>query len=256
MIIKAMLSQPSVRREGNKWVLGFDELHIWEFSEDDIPIFERLYELGWKPSDEFLETMCQELPADFILKHEPRDRVVRILLQRVRFDIVKKFASVLTAEEKKAMVQETIERRRQQSLYYLRDYNYVLPLIETFREVFREIPIPTEFVERLLEDLSRWQGWVKCPVAYGHESYMARDFRSALEVAVKLKELGLLPPSVEQQAKMAVLAIRKTLERRLTSHEIEKKDLYAKVAKAALQFADEETKSKILSALLEMGNGR
>ena len=261
MEIRVTLSEPSsVKREGDKWILSFDELGIWEFSEDDIPIFERLYELGWKPSDEFLETMCKELPVEFVLRHESRERVVdtlRRLLRRNDYDTVRKFGSVLTPEDREAMVREKIEEKRRNDRWFLVDYDMVVPLVQTFPEVFRKIPLPEEFVDELLRDLGRWQKWVKCPVSFGYETRNAGWFRRALETAKKLKELGVLPEAVERRVEEVARQICGVLVRRLTSPRIEyeNKDIYAEVAKSLLPFADDGMRARILSALLEMGNG-
>jgi hypothetical protein len=258
MEVRAVLSEPSgVKREGDKWILSFDELNISDFSERDMPVFERLYELGWKPSNSFLGWMCEKLPAEFILKHEPRARVVetlRKLWEQNNTDTTRKFAGMLTAEEKRAMIQKKIDNERSNySGWRLRDYDWVIPVIATFPEVAE---IPQELRKEIASDLERWCGWVRNPVAYGHETWDARHFREGLGAAAKLKELGVLPEDLERLAREVVAKISGTLERRLTSPEIKKADQYAEVARAALPFAEWETRAKILSALLERSNGK
>jgi hypothetical protein len=257
MRIELTLSEPSgVRREGDKWILGFDKLSVLDFSERDLPIFERLYELGWRPSDIFLEEMCQKLPVEFILRHEPRERVVaavgRLLLKGYYSD-VKKFTGMLTMDEKRAMMQSQIQELARYP-WRFEDYDYMLPIISTFPEV---ADIPQRFMERIASDLERWCGWIKNPVAYGrHETYDAEHFRRGLKAVTKLKELGVLPEDLERLAREVVAKISGTLEKRLTSPEIKKTDWYAEVARAALPFAEGETRAKILSALLERSNGK
>jgi hypothetical protein len=258
MEVRAVLSEPlGVKREGNKWILSFDELDISDFSERDMPVFERLYELGWKPSDSFLRWMCEKLPAEFILKHEPRARVVetlRKLWEHNSTDTTRKFAGMLTVEEKRAMIQEKIDGERSKNYgWRLSDYNWVIPIIATFPEVAE---IPQELRKQIASDLESWCGWVRNPVAYGHETWDARHFREGLRAAAKLKELGVLPEDLERLAREVVSKISGTLERRLTSPEIKNADWYAEVARAALPFAEGGTRAVILSALLERGNGK
>jgi hypothetical protein len=259
MEIKVTLSEPSgVKREAGKWVLSFDELDVYNFSERDMPVFERLYELGWRPDRRIFLRMCEELPVEFILKHEPKERVVELVRERLiecrDHELARKFAGLFTHEEKRAMIQKKIERERSNHHgWCLRDYDCILPLIATFPEVVDLDEIP-ELKEQIVRDLSRWEKWIKHPLAYGNETYDAGHFREGLEAAAKLKELGVLPEDLKQLAREVVSKIRETLVRRLTSKEIKKPKAYADIAKAALELADDDAKARILSALLEMGN--
>jgi translation initiation factor 2 beta subunit (eIF-2beta)/eIF-5 len=257
MEIRATLSEPSVKREGDKWILSFDEFDISDFSERDMPVFERLYELGWRPDKHTFLHMCKKLPAEFILKHEPKERVVELVRERLLechdCELARKFAGLFTHEEKRAMIQEKIERYRSNYDWCLRDYGSILSLIETFPEVVDLDEIP-ELKEQIVRDLSRWEKWIKHPLAYGYETYDTSHFREGLEAVAKLKELVVLPQNLEQLAREVVAKICGTLVRRLTSKEIKDPKAYVDLAKVSLALADDDTKARILSALLEMGN--
>ena len=259
MEIRATLSEPSsVKREAGKWTLGFDELAITNFSESDLPLFDRLYELGWRPDKDTFLDMCEKLPVEFILKHEPKERVVELVRGRLQecndYRLVRKFAGLFTHEEKRAMIQGKIERDRANYCGSgLRDYDWILPLIATFPEVVDLDEIP-ELKEQIVRDLSRWEKWIEHPLAYGYETYNTRCLREGLEAAAKLKELGVLPEDLEQLAREVVSKICETLVRRLTSKKIQDPKAYADLAKVALALADDDAKARILSALLEMGN--
>jgi hypothetical protein len=258
MEIKVTLSEPSsVKREAGKWVLSLDELDITNFSESDFPLFERLYELGWRPNERIFLYMCQELPVEFILKHEPKERVVELvrkrLLEHRDYRLASKFSGLFTHEEKRAMIKEKIERDRSDSRFCLRDYDMILPLIATFPEVVDLDEIP-ELKEEIVRDLSHWEKWIKHPFAYGYETYATAHFREGLEAVAKLKELGVLTEDLEQLTREVLSKILETLIRRLTSKEISDPKAYADIAKVALTLADDDAKARILSALLEMGN--
>jgi hypothetical protein len=259
MEIKVTLNEPSsVKREAGKWVLSLDELDITNFSGSDLPLFERLYELGWRPNERIFLYMCEKLPVEFILKHEPKERVVELvrerLLEHLDCRLASKFSGLFTHEEKRAMIQEKIERERTNGYgFCLRDYNWIIPLIATFPEVVDLDEIP-ELKEEIVNDLSRWEKWIKRPFAYGYETYATAHFREGLEAVAKLKELGVLTEDLEQLTREVLSKILETLIRRLTSKEISNPKAYADLAKVALTLVDDDARVRILSALLEMGN--
>jgi hypothetical protein len=250
MEIEAKLKDPSsIRREGDKWVLELEELRIGAFSEGDLPIFEHLYGLGWKPDDDMMGKMFHCLPAKFVVKHEPRERWLQMfkedLLRSEYLGSLKRFADFLTPEEKKALFDEFVQIQRKKEYRWMNslyDYAEVLKLTEVFPEVFE---FPHELESKISEDLNRADEWARRPLAYGYKTRDAEHFEECLKSLARFKELGLLPKEIEEQAKETVSRMIEVFERRAR-----KSKNFGEVSRAALNLTEGETRARLIAAMI------
>jgi hypothetical protein len=248
MKIEVELKDPSsIRREGDKWVFEAKDFEIDGFSEDDTPIFEHLYRLGWKPDNRMRERMFYLLPAEFVVEHEPRESWLQIFRERLlnkSYRELEKFSGFLTLEEKKALLGEFVQRERKEESWSnaLYDYDDVLKLAELFPEVFE---FPPELEHEVSEDLKKADDWSRRPMAYGYKTSYAEDFEKCLECLARLKELGLLPKKIEEQAKETVYRMIEVFGRRAR-----KSKNFGEVSKAALNLTEGEARAKLIAAMI------
>jgi len=248
MKIEVELKDPSsIRREGDKWVFEARDFEIDGFSEDDTPIFEHLYRLGWKPDNRMRERMFYLLPAEFVVEHEPRESWLQIFRERLlnkSYRELEKFSGFLTLEEKKSLLGEFVQRERKKERWSnaLYDYDDVLKLAELFPEVFE---FPPELKHEVSEDLEKADDWSRRPMAYGYKTSYAERFEKCLECLARLKELGLLPKEIEEQAKETVSRMIGVFGRRA-----KKSKNFGEVSKAALNLTEGETRARLIAALI------
>jgi hypothetical protein len=255
MEIKVTIRDPQqIRKQNGKFVIEASEISIDWFSvrDGDASTFKKLYSLGWRPSDYFLKNLCKILPAEFLVAHEPADRLVRVLRELWYDDdytTIQKFSGFLQKGEKEKIVREVLVRKQETLQEYPQlwsddDYRDISNLAKNFPEVFET---PEWLAERILLDLGRTEEYKSRPL-----SRAGRCFAGCLITLAELKRLGKLPGTLERAAALAVDRICDTILERVRQTDLKSREDHIRVAEAAQALASDETGAKIAAALLKV----
>jgi hypothetical protein len=252
MEVKLTIESPEqIGKRGRRFVVEADSIDIDDVTEDDSGIFERLYDLGWESPGYLLERLCKVLPAELLVTHEPRDKLMSVLerlwLNR-EYDVFQKFRGLLRKEEMEKMVGEVL-KDKQESLrshsgwWGSEDYREISNLAKTFPELFE---FPEWLAERVIYDLGRTEAYKSKPL-----SRSGRCFAECLVMLAELKKLGKLPEALERAATWAIDRIRDTVTDRVCRPDLKSKEDYVRVAEAARVLASDETGARIAAVLLK-----
>jgi hypothetical protein len=254
MQIRLTIRNPEqIEGQGNRLIVetGIDEVYLDGVEEHDIRILEKLYGLGWRPHDWLLPKLCKILSAEFLIAHEPVDRLldaIRQLWYNEDYNTVQKIAKLLQKEEREKFVRGVLNCKQEKLQKYFDwwsegDYKEILSLAKLFPDLFE---LPEWLQARILFDLRYAEEYKSKPL-----SRIGRCFAECLIMLAELERLGKLPENLKETAAQAIDRIRGTILERVCRTDLKNRGDYIRVAEAASVLAGTETQAGIAAALLK-----